>query len=353
MSAQTPVHVNISSLTIVKVLLVFLGLLFIWAVRDIIAMVFVAWVLASALTPWVDRLQRWHLPRALGILSVYIAAGAALTGIILLLVPPVSNELTSIAHNFPSYYEPIRDNLNNLRATGEEIGLLNSVQQALDNTVRNVVNLTSGLYDAVASVFGGVVMGIGILVIAFYMTVEEDGIKSFIRSVTPIVYQPYIIQKLTQIQKRLSSWLWGQLLLMCFIGLLTGLSLWILGVPYALVLGILAGMLEFIPIIGPTLSAVPAVFFTLTDYANAPYKPFIVIIMFIVIQQIENQLLVPRVMKQAVGLNPIVIIIALLVGYKLGGFIGIVLAVPLVAILDVFFSDFIADKQREQNRLEA
>ncbi|EKD76311.1 MAG: protein of unknown function UPF0118 [uncultured bacterium] len=75
--------------------------------------------------------------------------------------------------------------------------------------------------------------------------------------------------------------------------------------------------------------------------------------MFIVIQQIENQLLVPRVMKQAVGLNPIVIIIALLVGYKLGGFIGIVLAVPLVAILDVFFSDFIADKQREQNRLEA
>ena len=353
MSAQTPVHVNISSLTIVKVLLVTLGLLFVWAVRDIIAMVFVAWVLASALAPWVDRLQRWHIPRALGILSVYVAAGAVITVVIVLLVPPVSSELSSIAHNFPAYYEPIRDNLNSLRATGEEIGLLNSIQQALDNTVRNVVNLTSGLYEAVASLFGGLITAIGILVIAFYMTIEEDGIKSFIRSVTPASYQPYVIHKLTQIQKRLSSWLWGQLLLMCFIGTLTGVALWILGVPYALVLGILAGMLEFIPIIGPTVAAIPAVFFAFSDYLEAPYKPFIVIIMFIVIQQVENQLLVPRVMKRAVGLNPIVVIIALLVGVKLGGFIGLVLAVPFVAILDVFVSDFIADKQREQNRLEA
>jgi predicted PurR-regulated permease PerM len=216
-----------------------------------------------------------------------------------------------------------------------------------------VVNLTSGLYEAVVSVFGGLVTAIGILVIAFYMTVEEDGIKNFIRAVTPVSYQPYIIHKLAQIQKRLSSWLWGQLLLMCFIGTLTGVALWILGVPYALVLGILAGLLEFIPIIGPTVAAVPAVFFAFSDYAATPYKPFIVIVMFIVIQQVENQLLVPRVMKRAVGLNPIVVIVALLVGVKLGGFIGLVLAVPLVAIIDVFAGDFIAEKQREQNRLEA
>lgn len=352
MATHTPVHVNISSSTIVKVLLVTLLLFFLWAIRDIIAMVFVAWVIASALDPWVDRLQRWHIPRGLGILSVYIAAIIIVIGIVMLLVPPVSNELSSIANNFPSYYEPLQQSLNSIRSTGEEIGILSTVQQVLDNTARSLTNVTSGLYQALASVFGGFVALIGILVIAFYMTVEEDGIKNFVRSLSPATYQPYIIHKMNEMQRRLSHWLWGQVVLMFFIGIMTGLSLWILGVKYALVLGILAGLLEFIPVIGPTLAAIPAVFFAFTDYAHAPYKPFLALAIFIIIQQVENHLLVPRVMKRAVGLNPIIIIIALLVGAKLGGLIGIVLAVPFVAIIDVFLEDFLANKQREQNRLE-
>lgn len=352
MANQTPVHVNISSLTIAKVLLVTLLLVFLWAIHDIIAMVFVAWVIASALDPWVDRLQHWRIPRGLGILSVYIAAGIVFVGVIMLLVPSVANELTSIARNFPTYYQPIQNSLNNLRTTGEEIGLLTTIQQVLDNTVQGLSSLTSGLYKAVASVFGGFVTLIGILVIAFYLTVEEDGIKKFVRSLSPIAYQPYVIKKINEIQRRLSNWLWGQVVLMFFIGSITGLSLWILGVKYSLVLGILAGMLEFIPIIGPTLAAIPAIFFAFTDYAHQPFKPLFVLIIFVVIQQVENHFLVPRVMRRAVGLNPIIVIMALLIGAKLGGFVGVILAVPSVAIIDVFLEDFLASKQREQNRLE-
>lgn len=349
---QSPVHVNISSLTIVKILLVILGLVFAWAIRDIIAMLFVAWVIASALHPWVDRLQRYHIPRALGILSVYVVFGLFMILLIGLLVPAVSTELASIARNFPSYYEPIRESLEKVEQTGEELGIIYTVREALDNTVRSITTLSSGLYEVVASVFGGVIMIIGVLVIAFYMTVEEDGIKKFIQSISPITYQPYIIQKLNQIQRKLSAWLWGQLLLMAFVGLLSGISLWILGVKYALVLGLLAGLTEFIPIIGPMFAAIPAVFFAFTDYATAPYKPFLVIVIFIIIQQIENQLLVPRIMRQAVGLNPIIVIIALLIGAKLAGIIGVVLAVPLVSILDIFIADFFDQRKREQNRLE-
>lgn len=352
MASQPPVHVNISTLTIVKVLLIALVLSFFWSIRDIIAMVFMAWVIASALNPWIDRMQRWRIPRGLGILSVYLAAAIIVVGIIMLIVPPVSSELASIAKNFPAYYAPIRESIDSLQAKGEEIGILASAQQVLDDAVRGIANLTSGLYAAAASVFSGVIMAIGVLVIAFYLTVEEEGIKKFIQSISPVKYQPYITQKVNEIQRRLSGWLGGQLILMLFVGVITGVSLWLLGVKYALVLGIIAGFLEFIPIIGPTLAAIPAVFFALTDFPTSPYKPFLVILLFIVIQQLENQFLVPRVMRRTVGVNPIIVILAVLIGAKLGGLLGLILAVPAVVILDTFLKDFLETTQREKNRLE-
>jgi len=349
---QSPVQVNISSLTIVKVVLVIFGLLFFYAIRSILAMVFVAWVLSSALDPWINWLHRYKIPRGVSILSVYVAAAAVLTLSIILLVPPVTNELNSITQNLPSYYGSLRQSLEGIKQTSSQYGLLSAVQQGLDHAAQSINTATSGIYDAVSSVLSGIVTLIGILVIAFYLTVDEDGLKKFISSLTPVSYQPYIIHKVSQIQKRLSGWLGGQLLLMVFVGTLTGVSLWILGVKYSLVLGILAGIFEIVPVIGPVLSAVPAIFFAFTDYTTAPYKPFIVLIMFVLIQQVENQFLVPRVMKRAVGLNPIIIIVSLLIGARLGGLLGVLLAVPSVAILDVFLQDFLADKQREQNRLE-
>lgn len=349
---QPPVQVNISSLTIVKILLVVLGLLFMWAIRDIIAMVFVAWVLASALDPFIDRLARWRIPRSLSILTVYLLFIAFVATVVYVLVPPVTTELSSLAKNFPAYYEPIKSALANVQRSGEDAGLLFTLQEALDNTVKNLSSLSSGLYGAVASVFGGIITTIGILVIAFYMTVEEDGIKKFIQSISPVNYQPYITKKLNQIQSKLSSWLWGQILLMVFIGLLSGFALWMLDVKYSLILGLLAGLTEFIPIIGPIIAAIPAAFFALTDFATAPWKFLVVIIVFVVIQQIENQILVPRIMRRAVGVNPVIVIVALLIGAKLGGLIGMLLAVPLVTIIGIFMEDFLQSRRAEQNRLE-
>ena len=349
---SSPVQVNISSLTIIKIILVFLGLTFIWAVRDVVAMIFVAWVLASALDPLIDKLHRWKIPRALGILSVYLLFTTSLGIVLALLVPAVTTELAAIARDFPTYYEPIRDAIAGIRQTGDELGVLGSIQDALDSTVRGLSGLSTGIYGAVASLFGGLFTFIGILVIAFYLTIEEDGIKKFIKLVSPINYQPYIVRKINQIQSKLSSWLWGQLILMLFIGLITGAALWILGVKYWLVLGIMAGLFEFIPMVGPVIAAVPALFFAFTDFADAPYKPFLVLIVVIIIQQIENQILVPRIMRKAVGLNPVIIIVAILVGAKLGGLVGVILAVPLATIIGIFLGDFFEERRREQNKLE-
>ncbi len=350
--SQPPVQVNISSLTIVKVLLVVLGIFFVWAIRDIIAIVFVAWVFASALDPLIDKLERHHVPRGIGILAIYLVILSILAGVVILMVPPITNELSSIANNFPAYYQPIQDAIENVRQTGQDAGVLQTLQEALDTTVESLTNISSSLYNAIVSLFGGIVTVVGIMMIAFYMTVEENGIKKFISSITPVHYQPYMNRKLNQIQRKLSSWLWGQIILMFFVGIISGVVLWLLGVKYALVLGLVAGLTEFIPIIGPVVAAVPAVFFALTDFTTQPWKFVVVIIVFIAIQQIENQILVPRIMRKAVGLNPVVVIVALLIGAKLAGLIGMLLAVPLVTIIGVFLEDFIDARKEEQNRLE-
>lgn len=352
MQNQAPVQVNISSLTIVKVIFVVAGLALLWAIRDIIAIVFVAWVLASALDPMIDRLQRYHIPRALSILTIYVLCIGVLIAVLALLVPSVSTELSAMARDLPKVYEPIQQSLSGIRQTGEELGVMGAIQDSIDSAVKGLTTVSNSLYGAVASFLGGIVTAFGILVIAFYMTVEEDGIKKFVMSVAPTMYQPYLIKKINQIQSKLSSWLWGQMILMMFIGVLTGLSLWILGVKYWLVLGLFAGLTEFIPIIGPIMAAIPAVFIAMGDFAEAPYKPLLVIILFIIIQQVENQLLVPRIMKRAVGLNPIIVILALLIGAKLGGLVGVVLAVPFSTILGIFLGDFFEERKREQNRLE-
>lgn len=349
---QSPVQVNISSLTIVKVILVVVGLAFLWSIRNIIGIVFVAWIISSALDPLIDYLQRYYIPRVLSILAVYILFIGFVTGVIALLLPAVSTELSSIANNFPKYYAPLREQIISIKETSQEIGLLTTIQDTLDSAVKSITQSGRGIYGAAASVFGGIATFIAILVIAFYMTVEKDAVKKVIKLLSPAKYQPYLNRKLFQIQRKLSSWMWGQLVLMVFVGVLTGISMSILGVKYPLVLGLLAGLTEFIPIIGPVLAAIPAIFFAFTDFSTAPYKPFIAGLLFLVIQQVENQFLVPRIMNRAVGLNPIVVMIALLIGAKIGGLVGVILSIPLVTILSIFLEDFFEERRKEQNRLE-
>ena len=187
------------------------------------------------------------------------------------------------------------------------------------------------------------------MVITFYMTIEEDGLKKFVRSIAPIEYQPYLVQKTNRIQVKMGGWLRGQLILMFIIGSLTYVGLLILDVPYALVLAIFAGLAEFVPFLGPLIAAVPAVFFSFSD---SPWKAFGVVIFYIVLQQLENQVIVPKVMQKAVGLNPIVVIIVMLIGAKVAGLVGILLAVPATTIAWIFFADIFERKIEDDNRLE-
>lgn len=352
-ASQPPVQVNISSLTLIKVTLVGLSLFLFWMIRDIIVLVFVAWVFAAALDIWVTKMERWHIPRGLGILLIYLVFTVILGLILTFLVPIISNELSSILNNFPVYYEPIRQAVLSAEHTGEKIGLITTLQQAITSGLQYLTNITSSVYGVVISIFNGFLALGGVLVLGFYIIVEKDGMKKFVQLLAPVRYQPYILQKLNQIQLKLGDWLWGQLILMVLMGVLTGVALWILNVKYALLLAIIAGLAEFVPIIGPVIAAVPAIFFAFTDFAVAPYKPFLVLILFVIIQQAEANILAPKIMNRAIGLNALTIIITLLIGAQLGGLVGALLSVPIATILSIFLKDFLTEKQAEQNRLES
>jgi predicted PurR-regulated permease PerM len=211
-----------------------------------------------------------------------------------------------------------------------------------------LANVSSSIFSTIATVFGQLATVIFILVITFYMTIEEDGLKKFVRSLAPVHFQPYLVQKTNRIQTKMGAWFRGQLILMLIIGVLSFIGLFILQVPYALVLACIAGIGEFIPFLGPIISAVPAVFFAYTD---SPWKAVAVGIMYIVLQQIENHIVAPQVMKKAVGLNPIVVITVMLIGAKIAGIAGILLAVPATTIIWIFVEDIFQQKRQHDNTL--
>jgi predicted PurR-regulated permease PerM len=197
----------------------------------------------------------------------------------------------------------------------------------------------------------GIITIITIVVLSVYLVAQEEGVKHFVKAVTPLKYRPYIVSLVDRLQEKMGEWLRGQLILMLFVGGLTYLGLWLMGVNYALILAIVAGLLEVIPIIGIPIAIIPAL---LISFTQNPVLALFVLILYIVIQQVENHILVPKVMQKAVGLNPVFVIIALLVGYKLGGILGVLISVPAATAISVFIKDFYEYKvNRDKENLEA
>ena len=340
--------VNISTSTFVKLIIYTFVVIFLYMIKDIIALIFVALILSSALDPWVDWLQRAKIPRALGIALIYVIMLSIGFTLVYLIIPPISNEVSQIATHFPDYYNKVSFGLQNLEGTANT-GVQSQIQSSLMNLSSGISFAVGNIISFVTGLFGGIVSFVLILVIGFYLTIEEDNLKKFIRTVSPSKYQPYVNQMIYRIQRKLGKWLRAQVILSFIIFLLDFIGLSILGVHYALLLALLAGALEIIPFIGPVVALVPAVFF---GFIQSPLIGLLVLILFLVVQQLESNFITPKVMSKSVDLNPLVVILVILIGAKIGGISGALIAVPLSAALSVFFSDFLNKKVDNELKLE-
>lgn len=345
MEKQTTI--NISTSTIIKLLVIFLVLAFLYLIKEVLFIIFVALILASAFDPWVDWFQKRRIPRGLGILIIYIILFAVITFAFILIVPPISKEVGQLAENFPLYYEKVINSIQSFKGQAD-IGTQEQLQKGLTSLGENLPHTLSNVFSTIFDVFGGIISVLLVLVITFYLTVQEEAMKNFIQSITPSQTQPYLMRLYNRIQLKMGQWLRGQLILSLVIFTLTFIGLTILGVPYALILAFIAGLFEVVPFIGPWMAAIPAVFF---GFLQSPLMGIFVIILYLLIQQLENHLIVPKVMSKAVGLNPLVVIVAILIGAKVGGIVGALLAVPVATGISVFLKDFMDKRAGEETKL--
>lgn len=333
---------TISTVTLIKVVVFAVVIWFFYFIRDILALLFVALILSSALSPWVASMERRKVPRIISILLIYLCIIGILLFVLYLIIPPLSQEYTAFVLNFPEYSNQIT---NFIHQYNPEINVVEQVRKSLSALQSNLPQLAGQLFVKIYDIIKGFLGVFLVFVVTFYMVIEEEIIRKTVRLVTPNRYHSYIEEMVIRVQKKIGQWFRGQMILCLIIFSITYVGLMLLGVKYALTLALIAGLTEFFPVIGPAIGAVPALFIAFTQ---SPLLALWVLFLYWIIQRLENDLIVPRVMKYAVGINPLVSIIAILIGGKIGGIAGILLAVPVATILMTITSDFF-DNDEDEN----
>ncbi len=328
--------INVSTRTFVKAVLFVLVLWLLWHLRDIFTILLVSIMLSSLIDPFADWLAKRHIPRGLAVLGVYGVLAAIAAIVLVLLIPIVVQQSGQLILKLNVSSQNISDSLGQFRAFSENYGFSNSVQETLGSIQAGLNASFSSIFSTVKGFLGGLIALLIVLVLTFYMVSEEDRFRKYFKSLAPIEYQPYLAGMLTRMQKGIGAWLRGQLILGLVVGVAVYIGLKILGVEYALLLALIAGLFEIVPYVGPILSLVPT---AIIGFAESPFLGIAVVLLYLMIQQIENHILVPKIMQKATGLNPVFSILALLIGVKIAGFVGAILAIPIATMIAIATAD--------------
>lgn len=319
--------IDLSTRTIVSA---FLYAILVWAligIRDLLYLVVFSLILALALNPLVRWLGRRYLPRPIAVGLVF----AAIVGFILLffftLLPVLQTEFAAVSTAMPEMVSKAAASATRWLPDSSLSAATNAIPASLEHAANAAV---AGLRGAFSSVW----FVIALLVLTYYLLLEDRRVHEFLHALTPSARRPAIDNTIATLENRMSHWLRGQLLLGLIIGLMSFIGLVALGIEFAFALALIAGLSELVPTIGPYLGMIPA---ALVGFSQSPGKGVAVLILYWIIQQAENNFIVPKVMSKASGTNPLAIVIALLIGAKVAGVIGILLSVPAVIILMTIF----------------
>jgi predicted PurR-regulated permease PerM len=327
-----------------------LAVILAWALyvaRGALLLIYISGVLAMGFSPIVRLIERQRLlpvgtrrfPRWLAILMIYFAIIGTLTMVAIMVLPPLVQQARDLANRLPEMLDKAQTFLMNRGLLTHRITLREAVERA-PGSPGDTVGTVLG---AVAGVVGGIFGLVTILILTFYLLVESDSLYRSFKRLFPAEHRDRAFVITRDISIKVSAWLNGQLILAATIGGSAALGLWLLGVPYFYVLALIAAIGEMIPVVGPILSAIPAVLVALTV---SPQKAIAVILFFVLQQQFENHVLVPKVMERQVGISAAFVIIALLFGGSLLGILGAVLAVPTAAIIQVVFQELFPYEDR-------
>jgi predicted PurR-regulated permease PerM len=313
-----------------------------YLVRDTLLLIYVAGLIAVGLAPLVERIEQQRLvrrirvPRWAAILSVYVALFTVITLFVMLMVPPLATQAREFLTAAPDLLSRAQQWLIDQGILSRQITISEAVQQAPVGSSDAVTTVVGAIWGFVGGLFGVVT----ILIVAFYLLVDSENIVRALVRLFPRPERARVRDAFRRAGEKVSAWMAGQLLLGAIIGTTAAIGLWILDVPYFYVLALIAGVGELIPIVGPLLAAIPAV---AVGFSVSPATALGVAIFFFLQQQVENHVLVPRVMSRQVGISPVLVIMALLLGGSLLGLVGAILAVPTAAILQVLLQELLVE----------
>ena len=328
-------NIDISWGTFWKIFFMLLLVAGLFMAREVIIILFLSIVISSAIDSPVSFLQRKRIPRILGTILIFLAVLAVISLLFYIIVPVSIFELKNLLANMDKMEVPFFGKLGTI-VLAEKLG---EVLNGLSNILFK--GGVSSFLSVVSGIFGNVVFVLATFVISFYLSVHQAGVEKFLRAILPMAREDYVVDIYLRVKKKLGFWLQGQLLLMFFVGFSSFLGLWILGVKYALILGIMAGLFEIVPIVGPIFVGALAFLAAVSESFSLGIY---VILLFFLIQQLESHVVVPVVMGRIVGISPVVIVISLLAGSQIAGFVGLVLAVPAAVI----FQEIIEDRDRKK-----
>ena len=322
--------IEISHRTIIFTLLLLAFLWLVYKVINVILLLFVSFILMTALNPLVNRLEKWRLPRVGAILITYILVIGLFVLIIGSLIPPLIEQTGVLAGNLALPW-------SELKLIQLDASTVNNQIEVLSKNLIGALNIILGAASNILAIFT-----IGVM--TFYLLMERKNLKNYL-----IVLlgdgdgKKRAENFVNTLEEKLGGWVRGQLALMIVIGVMSYLGLRLLGVSFALPLAMLAGLFEFIPNIGPTIAAIPAI---IVAFTISPALALGVVFLYLAIQQIENNLIVPQIMKRAAGVHPLITITALMIGFTLGGVGGAVLAVPVFLLSQVIVHDLYTYRNR-------
>lgn len=353
MEKKDRLHITIDTYSVIKVILILLAIYVGFLLRNMLLTLLAAVVLASAIEP----IAKWFIekkwPRVLSVLSIYAVIAGILVGGFYFLFLPFMDQAIAFVRDLPEIVKSIEtvrpavpvaidSGVSAMKVAGP-VGDSLPFTRIIEEWNTALAEYSGGLFTTIMRVFGGLFGFVLIIVVSFYLAMQEKGVEHFLETVTPPAHTPYVVSLWNRAEKKIGLWLQGQLLLVLIIGVLVYLGLLLLGVRNALLLAVLAGALELIPVFGPIIAAIPAIMIAFVDGGITP--ALLVFGLYVIVQQFENQLIYPLVVKKVVGISPVVVILALVAGGTLAGFLGIILAVPLAAVIVEFMNDIHSRKK--------
>lgn len=327
MAKELVQKVEISYRTVVFTVFFILGLWFVYEVRQIIILAFVSLILMTAINPMVDALQKVRVPRVIGILVTYLLVLAVLAGAVVGIVPLVVAQTMAFSQRVPEILHLFENVGIGREAISTQLGQLWSVPLDI---LRVMVNIFSNLLNFVV-----------VAAITFYLLMERRNLDNYLSILFGHGGDSQAKRIVDQLERSLGDWVRGEVVLMTTVGLVNFLGFKVLGIDFALPLGILAGILEIIPNVGPIIAGVVAV---ISGLSISPVIGLGAFALAFVVQQIEAHILVPKIMQSATGVHPIVSILSLLVGLKLAGTAGAILAIPTVIVISAVFNNFLVGR---------